>query len=92
MFHHQPARCAALAAALPGDDQSHREPARQSEHPNPPHHQLSQWLDGEVLDGLGLPENGEALPQDHGLPRTLDPGGDSELIAGHHATGSGVVT
>src|ERR1019366_1319645 len=92
MLHHQPAGCAALIATLPGDDQHHREPACRSAHPNPPHHKLAKWLDGEALDGLGFPENGEELPQDHGLSRTLDAGGDSERIAVRHSTGCGVVT
>ena len=74
MLHNQPAGCAALAATLPGNDQHHREPARRSAHPNPPRHKLAKWLDGQTLDGFSLPENGEELPQDHGLSRTLDSG------------------
>jgi hypothetical protein len=32
---------------------------------------LAEWLDGQALDGFSLPENGEELPRDHGIPRIL---------------------
>jgi len=83
--------CAALAATLTGDNQYHRKSARRSAHPHTSRHKLAKWLDGAALDGLSLPENREELPQDHGLSRTLDAGGDSERIAVRHSTGSGVV-
>ena len=91
-LYRQPVWRAALATALPGDHQYHRKPTRRSAHPNPPGNKLAEWLDGATLDGFGFSENGEGLPQDHGLSRTLDVGGDSERIAGRHTTGRGVVT
>src|ERR1017187_5063512 len=92
MLHNQPAGCATLGAALPGNDQYYRESACRSAHPNSTRHKLPKWLNGLALDDFGLPENGEELPQDHGLSRTLDSGGDSERVAARHSTGGGVVT
>ncbi|MGO8719800.1 MAG: glycosyl hydrolase 2 galactose-binding domain-containing protein [Acidobacteriaceae bacterium] len=72
-------------------DQHHRESTRRSAHPHSPRHQLAKWLHGPALDGFGIAENGDELPQDHGLLRTLDPRGYSKRIAVRHSTDSGVV-
>ena len=84
-----------FVAGVANNNQHHRKPARRSAHPNSTCYQLAKRRDGAALDGFGFSENGEEFPQDHGLQRTLDAGGDSERIAGRHATGSeirGVVT
>src|SRR5271157_4105762 len=91
MLHHQSTGSAAFAATVLGDDQHHRKPTCRSAHPHPPGDQLAEWLHGPPLDGFGLLEDGKELPQDYGLSRTLDAGGDSERIAGRHSAGSGVV-
>src|SRR5271157_1840056 len=91
MLHHQSTGSAAFAATVLGDDQHHRKPTCRSAHPHPPGDQLAEWLHGSPLDGFGLLEDGKELPQDYGLSRTLDAGGDSERIAGRHSAGSGVV-
>src|SRR5271157_2618602 len=91
MLHHQSTGSAAFAATVLGDDQHHRKPTCRSAHPHPPGDQLAEWLHGPPLDGFGLLEDGKELPQDYGLSRTLDAGGDSERIAGRHSASSGVV-
>ena len=91
VLHHQPAGHPAVAAPLPGDHQHHRKPARRSPHPDPPRHPLAERQNGVALDGFGVPQNREALQQDHGLSRSMGAGSDPQPGCDRQPEG-GVVT
>jgi hypothetical protein len=92
VLYHQPVGCAALVAALSATTNIIESPYAGVRIQT---RRVTNWQNGSMARrwmASAIPENGEELPQDHALSRTLDSGGDSERIAVSHSTGRAVVT
>src|SRR5262249_30759450 len=76
MLHHQSFRCTAFAAPLPGDNQSHREPAVGSTAAHAQRLPLARRRHGAALGGGCFPGYGEEFSSHHGLPRLMATEGD----------------
>jgi hypothetical protein len=92
VLYHQPVGCAALVAALSATTNIIESPYAGVRIQT---RRVTNWQNGSMARrwmASAIPENGEELPQDHALSRTLDSGGDSERIAVSHSTGRAIVT
>jgi hypothetical protein len=91
MLHHQPVGHTAFTASLPGHHQRHRKSALRGSQANSSRLPLARRWNGQTVDGLGLPGDGEELLQDDGLSRSLGSGSNPQWIEVCHPTGGGVV-
>ena len=73
--HRQRDRTDPGAAAVPGHDQRDRQRALGDAPPHRPGDPVERRVDGGALGGRLVPGRREELPQDHGIPGSLDPQG-----------------